>query len=155
MILWNLLLALAWAALLGQVTLANLVAGYVLGFLLLWITRRALPPSPYFHKLRLFASFLGFYLWKLVLANLRVAYDVLTPQHHMRPGIVAIPLDVETDAEITLLANLISLTPGTLALDVSSDRGVLYLHAMYVEDPDAVRQEIKYDYEERVLELLR
>jgi multicomponent Na+:H+ antiporter subunit E len=68
---------------------------------------------------------------------------------------VAIPLDVETDVEITLLANLITLTPGTLSMDISDDRKVLYVHAMYVDDPEALRAEIKNGFERRVLEMLR
>ena len=73
----------------------------------------------------------------------------------MRPGVIGIPLDAETDLEITMLANVISLTPGTLSLDVSEDRKTLYIHAMYVENPDDLRTEIKDGLEKRLLELLR
>jgi multicomponent Na+:H+ antiporter subunit E len=75
----------------------------------------------------------------------------------MRPGIIAIPLDARTDLEITLLANLITLTPGTLSLDVSADRRVLYIHVMYIDNDDieAVRRNIKDGFERRVLEGLR
>lgn len=81
-----------------------------------------------------------FFLYEVVLANLRVAFDVLTLQHFMRPGIVAIPLEARTDLEIALLANLISLTPGTLSLDVSSDRKFLFVHAMYLSDPGSFKR---------------
>jgi len=155
MFLWNILLALAWVMLSGEFTPERLLSGYVLGFLLLWLIQRTTGPTTYFTRVGRLAGFLGFYVWKLVLANLRLAYDVLTPRHHMRPGVVGVPLDAETDREITLLANLISLTPGTLSLDVSSDRRMLYLHAMYIDDVDALRREIKDGYERRVLELLR
>lgn len=101
--------------------------------------------------------FILFFLWELLAANLRVAVDILTPPHQMRPGIIAIPLDVETDAEITLLTNLITLTPGTLSLDLSADRRVLYIHTMYIDrdDIDAARERIKSGFERRVLEVLR
>ena len=99
--------------------------------------------------------FAGFFLWQLLLSNLRVAYDVITPRLHMRPGIIAVPLDAKTDQEITLLANLITLTPGTLSLDVSEDRRVLYVHAMFVDSPDEVRDSIKNGFERRLLELIR
>ncbi len=99
--------------------------------------------------------FLGFYLRELVLASVRVAYDALTPTHHMRPAMLAIPLDAKTDFEILLLANLITMTPGTVSIDVSTDRRVLYVHAMYVSDPEALRHEIKSKLERRVLALLR
>lgn len=156
MLLWNIFLAVIWAAVTGQVTVVNLVTGFVIGYVVLWMVRRAVgPSSSYFLKVRQVAGFAVFYLWELILANLRVAYDVVTPTHHMRPGILAIPLDARTDVEITMLANLITLTPGTLSLDVSTDRRVLYIHAMYIDDAEAVRRRVKRGYERRVLEMLR
>jgi multicomponent Na+:H+ antiporter subunit E len=100
-------------------------------------------------------GFIGFYLWELIIANLRVAYEVMTPGYRIRPGVIAIPLDARTDMEIAMLANLITLTPGTLSLDVSTDRRVLYIHALYVDDIEAVRRNIKEGMERRVLEVLR
>lgn len=150
----NILLALAWIALTGQFTPTNFIIGYGLGYALLWLVQRATGPSTYFKKVRQVIGFTFFFLWELILANLRVAYDVITPQHHMRPGVVAIPLDVKTDPEITLLANLITLTPGTLSLDVSADRSTLYVHAMHIDDTEQFRHNIKDGFERRVQELL-
>ena len=100
-------------------------------------------------------SFLLFYLKELLLANLRVAHDAITPTHHMRPALLAIPLDARTDFEILLFANLMTMTPGSVTVDVSTDRRTLYLHVMYVEDGDEIRRSIKSDFEHRVLRLLR
>jgi multicomponent Na+:H+ antiporter subunit E len=155
MFLWNILLALTWTALGGEFRLSALATGMGLGYLLLWLLQPALGPSPYVQKVSHSIRFFSFYLWKLILANARVAYDVVTPRHYMRPGVIAVPLDARTDAEITLLANLMTLTPGTLSLDISADRRVLFLHAMYIDDLDMLRREIKVDFERRVLELLR
>ena len=99
--------------------------------------------------------FTGFYIVEVVRANLRVAFDVITPTDYAKPGIVAVPLDARTDVEITLLSNLITMTPGSLSIDVADDRSVIYVHAMYVDDPDELRRQIKEDLERRVLELLR
>jgi len=96
--------------------------------------------------------FLGFYIREVVLSNLWVAYDVLTPRHHMKPGFVAIPLDDLTDLQILVLANLVTMTPGTLSMDISADRTTLYLHAMYIDDPDAVRRDIAV-YRSRIKEV--
>ena len=81
----------------------------------------------------------------------------LTPMSYVCPGVVAIPLDARTDVEIALLANLITLTPGSVSLDLSEDRRVLYVHAMYIDggDVEAYRHSIKEGLERRVLELLR
>lgn len=100
------------------------------------------------------AWFALFYLQELVLANLRVAHDVLTPRHRMKPGIIAIPLDARSDLEILSLANLITMTPGTLSLDVSTDRRILYIHAMYIDDLEGIRSKIKYGFEKKVMEVL-
>jgi multicomponent Na+:H+ antiporter subunit E len=153
--LLNILLALAWAALTGEFSPANLVIGFALGYGTLFVVRRALGPSDYFLKVRQAIGFVLFFLWELILANLRVAYDVLTPRHYMKPRVIAIPLDVRTDAEITALAYFISLTPGTLSLDVSTDKRTLFIHAMYAPDADALRREIKQGFERRLLELMR
>lgn len=99
-------------------------------------------------------AFLLFYLWELLISSLRVAYDVLTPTLHMRPAIIAVPLDLRSDLEITLLAHLVSLTPGSLSLDVSPDCRTLYVHVMFVgDDVDAARREIKQKFERRVAAL--
>jgi multicomponent Na+:H+ antiporter subunit E len=155
MLLLNVLLALAWVALTGQFTPANLGVGFVLGYLMVWLVQSPTGSSGYFAKVHQVVGFAAFFLWELIQANLRVAHDVLTPRHHMRPGVIAIPLDAHTDVEITLLANLITLTPGTLSLDVSADRRVLYVHIMYVDDIEQARRDLKAGFERRVREVLR
>jgi multicomponent Na+:H+ antiporter subunit E len=156
-LLWNILLALVWIGMTGEFTPLNFVIGFGLGLLILFFARRVIGTPNYLAKTGQVAELFVFVLWELVLANLRVAYDVLTPGYRMRPGVIAIPLDARTDAEITLLANLITLTPGTLSLDVSSDRSVLYIHIMYIDNDDLaeVRRRIKTGFERRVLEVLR
>ena len=86
-----------------------------------------------------------------------MTYDVVTPTHYMRPGVIALPLDVTTDMEITLLANMITLTPGSLALDVSEDKKTLYVHEVYINNGDieAKKREIKNGFEKRILKVTR
>lgn len=151
----NLLLALMWGAMTGVFTVPNLLLGYLFGFIVLLSLRRIIPPSPYFTRIPTLLGFVGHYLVDLVRANLRVAYDVVTPPFHMQPSIIAVPLDARTDLEITLVSNLVTMTPGTLTVDISEDRRTLYIHAMFAADPEAVRRDIKDGIERRVLELLR
>jgi multicomponent Na+:H+ antiporter subunit E len=189
--LFNILLAVTWGMATGQFTLPNLAVGFALGYLILRFSQRVLGPSRYFDKMSLVIRFALRYVWELVLANFRVAYDVLVPgawpdaggvkvprpgprpppavaypdslraplatESYVCPGVIAIPLDARTDAEITLLANLITLTPGSVSLDLSEDRRVLYVHAMYIDggDVEAYRRSVKEGLERRVLELLR
>ena len=96
---------------------------------------------------------LGYFVVQAVLAAARVAWDVVTPRAYAKPGVIAVPLDIRSDTGITVLAALVTLTPGTLALDVSEDRRVLYIHSMFISDPDANRAEIKRTMERRVMEL--
>lgn len=156
-LLWNLLLALMWAAVTSDLSRGNLLLGFGLGFLVLAVSQRAVGAETYIRRVRQALRLGAFFLWELILANLRVAYDVVRPRFRMQPGVVAVPLDATTDAEITLLANLITLTPGSVALEVSSDGRALYVHTMYVTDgdPEKVRREIKEGFERRVLEVLR
>ena len=151
----NILLALAWVALTGEFSPINFIVGFLLGFAALWITQRLRGQNIYFIKVRRVIGFGVYFLWEVAKANLRVAYDVLSPRQRIVPGIIAVPLDAKTDAEITVLANLITLTPGTLSLDVSEDKKVLYIHAMYVENVDQFRRELKDGLERRLLEVLR
>jgi multicomponent Na+:H+ antiporter subunit E len=99
--------------------------------------------------------FVVFYLKELILSNFRVLHDVLTPRHYMKPGFIALPLDAKTDLEIFILANLISMTPGTLSVEVSEDRKNLFLHVMYLDDAAHYKQMIKDKFESRVMEVLR
>lgn len=96
---------------------------------------------------------IGLFGYELVVSSLKVAQDVLTPQTLAKPGIVAIPLDVRSNFGITLLANLISLTPGSLSLDVTPDRQRLFVHVMFIDDLDEVRRSIKSGFERRILEV--
>ncbi|HMO51408.1 MAG TPA: Na+/H+ antiporter subunit E [Kiritimatiellia bacterium] len=152
---YNLVLAFLWALLTGEISLGNLFAGFVLGYVILGLLFGAREKSSYFLKVGQVIRFVVLFLKEMVVSSARVAYDVITPTYYMRPGVVAIPLDAKTDAEIALLANVITLTPGTLSLDVSEDRRTLYIHAMFVHDPDALRREIKEGLEKQLLEVMR
>lgn len=151
----HLVLTLLLAVWLGGLTPRNLAVGLVAGYLLLWLVARfQRKQAKYFIKTPLFFSFLAYYAWELLKSNAVILYEILTPGLDMRPGVVGIPIRARTDLEITILANLITMTPGTLSLDISPDRRTLYIHAMYIHDPEALRKDIQDNLERRVLELL-
>ncbi|MBI1209234.1 MAG: hypothetical protein GC191_18340 [Azospirillum sp.] len=155
MLMLNSVLALGWAAVTGSLTLPNLVAGFAIGFATLWLTRPLYGDTRYFVRIRRVCGLAVFFVDDLMRSSLRVLHDVFTPRLRARPGIVAVPLDAETDTAILLVANLITLTPGTLSMDVSDDRKTLYVHAMYIDDIDRVRAALKRGTEAKVLEALR
>lgn len=150
----NLLLAIAWAALTGSFQPADLLFGFLLGYGVLWLTFRSRRPHPYFTRLPRLVEFVLFFIKELTLANLRMAVTILSPRMQLRPGVVAVPLDLKTRAGIVFLANMITLTPGTLSLDVSADRKMLYVHTVWLEDADKFRNDIKQEYERRIKEII-
>ncbi len=153
MLLLNLLLAIAWVALTGNYEAGNFVIGFVLAYLVLQLTQHSKAATRYVTNLRLGLIFTLFFLKEMVVSSLRVAFKVLSPNMNLHPAVVAIPLDVKSDATITLLGNLITLTPGTLTLDVSTDRTTMYVHTMDVGDVESFRKSIKDGFERRILEI--
>ncbi|MDI4637046.1 MULTISPECIES: Na+/H+ antiporter subunit E [Halomonadaceae] len=150
---WNLLLGLAWVVLTGDFSGGSLLAGLVFGYLALALIQPQVPAlAGYAQRLPRLIRFIGFFLKELVVANLKVAYDIVTPPWYMTPGVIAMPLKAKTEFEIAFVANLISLTPGTLSLDVSDDRQVLYIHAMFLDDEPALRRSLA-ELERRTLAL--
>ncbi len=154
-LLFNILLAIAWMLLTGDLQAETFLEGIIIGFLILWISKSALGGSKYFNKIPMALKFILYFIKEIIKANLIVAYDIITPKDYMKPGIVAVPLEARTNLEITLLANLITLTPGTLSLDVSTDKKTLYVHGLYVNDAESFRKELKDGLERRLLEVLR
>ncbi|MEM6488660.1 MAG: Na+/H+ antiporter subunit E [Pseudomonadota bacterium] len=95
------------------------------------------------------------FLYELVVSAVRVFVEVMTPGLGATPRFVAMPLDAKTDLGITMTGNLITLTPGTLTVDVSPDKGHLMVHAMYSEDgAEAVIEGMKGSLEKAVVRAL-
>jgi multicomponent Na+:H+ antiporter subunit E len=155
-LLAGILLALVWAALRGDFSLPSLIAGYLLGCAILaFLGKGGVLPSRLGAKVVHFFGLAGFFLWELLLANVKVAGDVLRREQAIRPAVVAVPLDAATDGEILLLSALINITPGSVTIDVSDDRRTLYVHVMHVDSVEATRRDIKDGLERRVLQLMR
>lgn len=150
----NLLLAIAWAAMSGSFGLPTLATGFVLGFLGLWLSAPLTGIDRlYFKRSYRAIRLMLFFFWELLLSSLRVAWDVIRLQPQNRPAIIEMPLSVKSDFEILLVTNLISLTPGTLSVDVTQDRKTLLVHAMFADDPDALVADLKGGMERLVAEV--
>jgi len=151
----NIFIALGFMGVQGHFNLSGFAIGFALGYLALWITQPLYGRSRYFQRVPKTAHLAAYFFWELLLSNLRVLWDVVTPGHISRPGIVGVPLDATSEMEILLVANMISLTPGTLSIDLSEDRRTLFVHVMFLDDPEQFRREIKEGLEQRVLEVTR
>jgi len=111
----------------------------LLKIMLSWITR-------IFHSL----EFLGIYVWEVVKSNLVVAHDVLTPRHRMTPAWLELDLSSLSDKQILAYSNLVTMTPGTLSVDVTPDGRYLTVHAMYAESPREAEEELTRVFKERI-----
>jgi len=151
----HILLTFVWVALTGSFTFANFASGFVLSFAILWVVHARKSEFRYLRTIGRIIAFFFSYLFEMIKSNINVASHVIKPISALKPGIVEVPLEAKTSLEITLLANLVMLTPGTLSMDVSTDRSVLYVHAMYIEDKQKFIDEIKNSYEKPLLKILR
>ncbi len=154
--LFHIILALIWTAVTATFSFGNLLVGLVLGYLVLVVVGPAIDQSNYTRRVWKGITLILFFLKELVASSIRVAIDVMRPGFHMQSGVVDIPLDVTSDLEITLLANMISLTPGTLSIEVSDDKKELFIHAMYIDEGvEHVRENIKSGMERHIMEVTR
>ena len=149
------LFALVWLAVSGSFTIPNLLLGLVAGALSLALIRGHIQPDGRRLRPLKMLSLLMLFLKELALSAWKVAVLVASPKMRLKPGIFAFPLTVDRDFEITLLANLITLTPGTLSVDVSADRKVLYVHALDCSDPVGARRDIANGFERKIMEAFR
>jgi multicomponent Na+:H+ antiporter subunit E len=143
-----------WAGVTGSLYMPNLILGLVLGLTALWLLR---DPDEVRPRLRLVDTgrLALLFVVELFKSGWRVAKIAVRRDLALRPAVVAYPLGLKSDAEITLLANLITLTPGTLSVDVSDDRRTLYIHCVDVDDVDAVVTDIRDGFEATIRRVFR
>ena len=148
----NILLALLWAIMLGSLSLLNLGTGFVVGYLVLFSVGGG--RSQYIRRTNAGIRLFFYTCYEIVAANVRVAWYTVSSLKSLEPAVLGVPLDKEiTDGEVTLLSILVTLTPGTISLDLSEDRSHLYVHFMHVDDADAAIRSITQGFERRILEL--
>jgi multicomponent Na+:H+ antiporter subunit E len=149
---YNLLLAVTWMAVTGAYTLPNFALGFAFGVVSVYILREQINAGTYFRRAGRVTSLTLHFIKELVMSAVKVAVMVLSPDMKLKSGIFAYHTDLKTDAQITLLANLITLTPGTLTMDVSEDKRTLYIHAVDCSDIDATRADIRNGFERKIRE---
>ncbi|MDQ0216542.1 multicomponent Na+:H+ antiporter subunit E [Oikeobacillus pervagus] len=154
-ILLNFFLAFLWMFLQVSFDATTFIVGYILGLVIVYAMRRFFHSRFYLYRVFAVIKLTLIFLRELVLSNLSVLKVILKPKLDMQPGIFALPTELESEWEITLLANLITLTPGTLVLDVSPDNKVLYVHAMDVPDVEDAIEGIKNSFEKAIMEVSR
>jgi multicomponent Na+:H+ antiporter subunit E len=156
-VLLTIVFALGWAAATGSFSLPNLLLGAVVAALGLFVVRGFVSRPNFLPRTLRIIGLAVTFVRELIVSAFRVARLVIRPDlnAHIKPATIAFPLTATSDAEITLLANLITLTPGTLSVDVSADRRVLFIHAIHVTDRAAFISEIADGFERQVMGAFR
>lgn len=144
-------LALLWLAITGSFTVPNFLLGLLVAAVALSLTRTR-PLHEQAVRVRRLVGLSLLFVRELIVSAWRVARLVVSPRMDLKPGIFAYPLKARTDFEISLLANLITLTPGTLSVDVSADRRMLFVHAIDCSDVAQTIREIESGFERRIRE---
>jgi len=149
--LLTLTLILLWMALLNSFTVGGLLMGVILGILIAIYTANFWPERPKIHSPHLAIWFLVILLYDVVIANILVAYLILFRRaDRLRSRWIAIPLELTSPEAITVLIATITLTPGTVASDLSADGRTLLVHCLDVKDEVELVQQIKHRYERRI-----
>lgn len=157
LLLLNAFLMMLWPALTGKFTVMELAVGFVLGAIIISVPERA-----YGRRILKTFSLVLYVLWEILVSNISLATLVLAPgkiKRELNPHIVGIPLQVETSLEITLLASVITLTPGTLSMELGKDENgkptTLYVHNLQVQEPDEFIARIHNGFERRIMDITR
>ncbi|WP_449537409.1 Na+/H+ antiporter subunit E [Ferdinandcohnia sp. Marseille-Q9671] len=151
----NLFIAVTWMFISNAYDFGAFFGGYLIGLFLIFILRRYFPQRFYLNNVWAVIKLILIFFRELILSNYAIMKVVVKPRLDIKPGIFALPTELEKDWEIMVLANLITLTPGTLVVDISDDRKLLYIHAMDLPDADEAIDSIKNTFEKAIMEVSR
>lgn len=154
-ILLNVILACLWMFLTVSYTPSTFVIGYLLGLGILFLMRRFFSGRLYIERVWAVIILILIFIRELILSNIQVLLAVTRPRMNIKPAIFALETELQDDWEITLLSSLITLTPGTLVLNISRDQKTLYIHALDVDDIQEAIHSIKTSFEKAIIEVRR
>ena len=143
-------IAMIWLFMRGDASPGNFFVGLILAFALILFLRRTYQQERAFRRWGDITRFIVHFAWEVIVANIQVLRIVLSPRLHIRPGIIAYKTECKTPLSITSLANSITLTPGTLSVDISNDDSIIFVHTLDIDDSDNVRESIRRGLEEPV-----
>ncbi len=152
MLVLNIILAFVWLAITADASIENVLFGFILGWMVLFLIRHNFSGKRYVQRIWMVIKLILFFKRELCLSVLRVSYIILFRKGKHRSAIFSYPLRVKSDFQITLLANMITLTPGTLSVDVTSDKKYLYIHALDASSKESMCKDIHDGFERMILE---
>ncbi len=144
-----------WAVwiLLNDFSAGHALLGLFLAITIPWLTAPMIDPHPAIRKPGIAIRYILVVLWDIIVSNFVVAKQVLMPNKHLKPGLIALPLDLHEPFPLAVLASTISLTPGTVSIDFSDDMQWLYVHVLNIDDEQAIISQIKQRYEKPLQEM--
>ncbi|WP_018931515.1 Na+/H+ antiporter subunit E [Gracilibacillus lacisalsi] len=154
-IILNLVIAIMWMFLGETYTFVSFLTGYIIGALLLFMLRRFIPDAFYLERVWKMIKLVFLFIKELLISNIDILKWVYKPHKDYKPGIFALPTDLKSNWEITMLTSLISLTPGTLSVAVSKNNDTIYIHAMDIDDNETAIEAIKTTFEKAIMEVTR
>jgi multicomponent Na+:H+ antiporter subunit E len=152
-ILLNVVLAFLWMFIKVSYDPISFIKGYIFGLLVIFVLRRYFHSRFYLFRLCFFIKLIFIFIKELILSNIAIVKIVLKPKLDMSPAIFAMDTVLTKDWQITLLSSLITLTPGTLVIDVSDDNKTLFIHAMNIGEVEDEINSIKNSFEKAILEV--
>lgn len=141
--LLNIFLAVLWCLTWGAFNFYMLLSGFAFGYLILGVYSRVTSVEGYGRKVWQLLRFSAYFVRLLLVANLQIAKEILSPRFGQTPRIVRLDVKDLTPVQRTVLSNVITLTPGSLVVDHSPERDVLYVHCMYARDRDATVKQLE------------
>lgn len=154
-ILVNIIIAVTWMFFQNSFMATNFLFGYIIGVIILFILRRFLVFNFYMNRVWAIIKLIMLFIIELIKANVDMIKIVLSPKLDNQPGIVAVETRLESNVEITLLAALISLTPGTVSMDFSGDGKTIYIHSIDVPDKEEMIEQIQNSFERAIMEVTK
>ena len=148
------ILLVIWLLLANELSVAHLLLGALLGWVVPLYTARFWPDQVQVRRPLLLLRFIGVVLYDILVANVTVASLILGRQERLQPAFVVLPLTLRSDLAISLLANTVSLTPGTVSAYLSADRRCLIIHSLHTTAPDDMLATIRRRYETPLKEIL-
>ncbi|MBR2564816.1 MAG: Na+/H+ antiporter subunit E [Paenibacillus sp.] len=154
-IVLNLIIAFVWMFLNTTWNGISFLTGYILGLLLIGAMRRFFPQRLYIVRVWAIIKLILLFLKELVRASIEMIREIIRPELHIRPGIFSYRTQLSSDWEVTLLCMLISLTPGSLPLEISGNKRKLFIHALDIKDEEKLRNDIRNTFEKAIMEVTR
>lgn len=142
-----------WLLMANDFGAGQILLGAIVGWMIPYLTQSFWPQTTYLYRPILAIRFLLRVLMDIVRANIEIALLILGPRRNLHPAFMRVPLDLKEDFTITIFANTISLTPGTVSVDLQMEEGYLIVHGLNVKDVDAAIAQMKARYEAPLKEI--